>query len=363
MRVLVTGGCGFIGANFLCRFVPRLPQVPFLNLDALTYAANPLSLAQIQNLPNYHFAHIHLANAEALHQTVHDFQPTHIVHFAAETHVDRSLKSPRDFLDANVIGTFNLLEAARSLWEKNPDNPQPENNPHPEPQTSPRVFHHVSTDEVFGELGETGAFTESTPYNPSSPYSATKAASDHLVRAYHRSFNLPVKITNCSNNYGPFQFPEKLIPLMTLNAANGKPLPVYGSGANIRDWLFVQDHCDAIYTVLTQGKIGETYNIGGNAERTNLQVVQAIIAAVAETTGKPHQEVESLLTFVPDRPGHDFRYAIDTTKITTELGWKPQVTFEEGLAMTVRWYLQNPDWVAKTQSGEHLRWIETQYNH
>jgi dTDP-glucose 4,6-dehydratase len=287
-----------------------------------------------------------LADAESTLGTVKQFDPTHIVHFAAETHVDRSIKYPRDFLNANIIGTFNLLEAARETWANHFEG---------------RVFHHVSTDEVYGELGETGLFTEKTPYSPNSPYSASKASSDHMVRAWNHTYGLPTKITNCSNNYGPYQFPEKLIPVMSLNALAGKPLPVYGKGKNIRDWLYVRDHARAIFKVLTDGKIGETYNIGGNAERTNLDVVHGICAAVAELTNQPLDQIKELINFVPDRPGHDFRYAIDATKITTELGWLPEESFEQGLLETVRWYAQNSDWVEAVKSGEYLRWINEHY--
>lgn len=346
MRILVTGGCGFIGANFLNKYVPQLPDVQFLNLDALTYAGNPLSLQSIDDARNYDFRRVNLADFESTSHAVSEFQPTHIIHFAAETHVDRSIKYPRDFLNANIIGTFNLLEAARQTWGENFEG---------------KVFHHVSTDEVFGELGETGLFSETTPYSPNSPYSASKASSDHMVRAWQHTYGLPVKITNCSNNYGPYQFPEKLIPLMSLNALAGKPLPVYGTGANIRDWLFVGDHCEAIFTVMTEGKIGETYNVGGNSERTNLQVVRALCTSVAELTNQPVEKVLQQITFVADRPGHDFRYAIDASKIQRDLGWQPSQTFEAGLHQTVKWYHENPQWVESIKSGDYQIWIDTHY--
>jgi len=346
MRILVTGGCGFIGANFLNKFVPQLPNVQFLNLDALTYAGNPLSLQSINDAPNYDFRRVNLADFESTSHAVSELQPTHIVHFAAETHVDRSIKYPRDFLNANIIGTFNLLEAARQTWGENFEG---------------KVFHHVSTDEVFGELGETGLFSETTPYSPNSPYSASKASSDHMVRAWQHTYGLPVKITNCSNNYGPYQFPEKLIPLMSLNALAGKPLPVYGTGANIRDWLFVGDHCEAIFKVMTEGKIGETYNVGGNSERTNLQVVHALCESVADITNQSVEQVTSQITFVADRPGHDFRYAIDASKIQQDLGWQPSQTFEEGLHQTVKWYHENTEWVESIKSGDYQIWIDTHY--
>lgn len=339
MKLLVTGGAGFIGSNFLNRFVPQYPEIQFLNLDALTYAGNPQNLVEINSRPNYQFFHCDLRDADRTRGVVEEFQPTHIMHFAAESHVDRSITGPHEFLESNILGTFNLLHAAKDLWQDN--------------QMVDNVFHHVSTDEVYGSLGADGLFHETTPYDPRSPYSASKAASDHIVRAYFHTFHLPVKITNCSNNYGPYQFPEKLIPVIIQNATAGKPIPIYGDGLNIRDWLHVTDHCDALWRVMTQGKVGETYNIGGNSERTNLQVVQEICAALAEQEGQPIERYTSLITFVTDRPGHDRRYAIDANKIKTDLGWAPTITFEEGIRQTVAWYLQNQPWIDAIKDGTY----------
>ncbi|MBI5502301.1 MAG: dTDP-glucose 4,6-dehydratase [Deltaproteobacteria bacterium] len=343
--LLVTGGCGFIGGCFLRRFVPEFPHWTFVNVDKLTYAGNPRSVEPIAAAPNYRFEHVDICDDAALAGVFERHDPTAVVHFAAESHVDRSLFEPRRFVETNVVGTLNLLEQCRKRWTSQDD----------------RVFHHVSTDEVFGSLGPQGAFHETTPYDPSSPYSASKAASDHLVRAYHRTFGLPVKLTNCSNNYGPYQFPEKLVPLMILNALEGKPLPVYGTGANVRDWLYVEDHCTAILRVLLDGRVGETYNIGGHGERTNLAVVEAICAVAAVRLGKPQAELRNLVTFVKDRPGHDLRYAINSAKITTELGWHPAESFETGLQKTVAWYADNREWVDGVRSGEYRRWLETNY--
>ncbi len=344
MRYLVTGGAGFIGANFLGHFVPRHPEHEFVNLDKLTYAANLASLAEVSSLPNYRFVRADIADAGAMEEVFADVKPDVVVHFAAESHVDRSIAGPREFVRTNIEGTFNLLEAARKIW-----------------RDGQGLFQHVSTDEVYGSLGPTGMFTETTRYDPSSPYSASKAASDHLVRAYHRTFGLPVKISNCSNNYGPRQFPEKLIPLMIGNALEGKPLPVYGEGTNVRDWLYVLDHCEAIWTVIERGRIGETYNIGGNNEVRNIDVVRTLCATLAEETGRSRESLESLITFVKDRPGHDHRYAIDATKIRAELGWSPRETFATGLRKTVRWYLEHTKWLDEVRSGEYRSWIEHNY--
>ncbi len=342
---IVTGGCGFIGANFLNLFVPRRPDVNFINVDKLTYAANPLSLAGLEKRSNYVFEHADICDQAAIPALFSKYSPSVVIHFAAESHVDRSILGPRDFLTTNVLGTLNLLEACRAQWKEGED----------------WLFHHVSTDEVYGSLGKDGLFTEETAYDPSSPYSASKAGSDHLVRAYHRTYGLPVTITNCSNNYGPHQFPEKLVPLMILNAVEGKPLPVYGEGKNVRDWLYVTDHCEAIMHVVEHGKKGETYNIGGNCEKTNIDVVLAICDAVAEKTGKDSAEFRRLITYVQDRPGHDFRYAIDTTKIEDNLGWSPSETFDSGLSNTVDWYLSNKEWISAVRTGEYRNWLEKNY--
>jgi dTDP-glucose 4,6-dehydratase len=344
MKILVTGGAGFIGANFLNLLVPRHPEHQFVNLDALTYAANLKSLLGLDSLPNYHFVHADLTNDEAVRSVFREHHPDTVIHFAAESHVDRSISGPRPFLRTNIEGTFNLLEACRETWKP-----------------SEGLFHHVSTDEVYGSLGETGLFTEETRYDPSSPYSASKAASDHLVRAWGRTFDLPVKITNCSNNYGPLQFPEKLIPLMILNLVERKPLPIYGKGENVRDWLFVEDHCEAIWTVVQRGTIGQTYNVGGRSEKKNIDVVFELLQIVAEATGAAKDDLLNLITYVKDRPGHDLRYAIDASKIERELGWKPKETFTTGLRKTVRWYLQNQAWVAAVRTGKYRDWIQKNY--
>ncbi len=343
MRILVTGGSGFIGANFLNLSVARRPNDQFLNVDALTYSANPKSVEPAAACPNYGFQKVDLADAQATEQAVLAFRPELVVHFAAESHVDRSILGPRAFLRANVDGTLNLLEACRKLGKEF------------------GLFHHVSTDEVYGSLGESGLFTECTPYDPSSPYSASKAASDHLVRAWGRTYQLPVKISNCSNNYGPYQFPEKLVPLMILNARARKPLPVYGTGANVRDWLYVTDHCEAIWAIIERGAVGQTYNVGGNNEQTNIDVVRHICRLVAEREGVASEDLDRLITFVGDRPGHDQRYAIDASKIRRDCGWEPSETFETGFRKTVGWYFDNPEWVSSVQTGAYKQWLDQNY--
>lgn len=338
----MTGGAGFIGSNFLNLLVPENPNIDFTNLDALTYAANLDSLAAVQDLPNYSFVKADIAEAPQITSVIHELAPDWIIHFAAESHVDRSIVSPGEFIRTNVVGTYNLLQAARELWGDRTD----------------VLFHHVSTDEVFGSLGDEGKFSEETPYDPSSPYSASKASSDHIVRAFHRTYGMPVKITNCSNNYGPRQFPEKLIPLMILNALEDKPLPVYGTGLNVRDWLYVDDHCRAIWLVANKGVVGETYCVGGNNDIQNIQVVRQICTGVTKHT---RNDAEKLITYVKDRPGHDHRYAIDTTKIHRDLGWQPEESFETGLQKTVDWYINNPAWIERVRSGAYREWMLAQY--
>ena len=347
-NLLITGGCGFIGANFIRHvFASTDFAGRIINVDKLTYAANPLSLVDVAEkyAGRYHFIRADVTDRAAMARIFDEFAVDAVCHFAAESHVDRSIVRPDDFIQTNIIGTYTLLQLAR--------------------ERMPRIqrFHHVSTDEVFGSLGAEGFFTETTPYRPNSPYSASKAASDHLVRAFHETYGLPVTVSNCSNNYGPLQFPEKLIPLIILNALEGQPLPVYGDGRNVRDWLFVADHCSAVWQVLQSGKDGETYNVGGRNELENIVVVNSICALVDELAaplagGKPRCE---LIAFVKDRPGHDRRYAIDCTKLEHELGWRPAESFETGLRRTVQWYLANAAWVQQVRSGEYLCWIEERY--
>lgn len=349
-RILLTGGAGFIGSEVIRQSLAESASV-LINVDALTYAGNIESLAELRPSRNHIFEHVDITDYFALQRVFREYRPDAVMHLAAESHVDRSINGPEVFVDTNVKGTFNLLEVARAYWSEL------------EGDAKQRFrFHHVSTDEVFGDLGPNDpAFTEETPYSPSSPYAASKAASDHLVRAWHRTYGLPVVITNCSNNYGPYQFPEKLIPLMILNAIEGKPLPVYGNGENVRDWLFVEDHARALRLVLELGEIGRTYNIGGRCERTNLEVVQSICAILDELKPDPKGSYARLISFVADRPGHDRRYAIDDTRISRELGWKPQESFETGLRKTVQWYLDKPEWVERVRSGAYREWINTNY--
>jgi dTDP-glucose 4,6-dehydratase len=349
--ILVTGGGGFIGANFVLSLIEET-GVSVVNLDLLTYAGNPANLDCLRADPRYLLVQGDICDAELVRSLLAEHRPRAIVHFAAESHVDRSIVAPDAFIRTNVQGTFTLLEQAKLYWSALD-----------EAGRQAFRFLHVSTDEVYGSLGpHDPAFSESTPYAPNSPYAASKASSDHLVRAYHHTFGLPVLTTNCSNNYGPLQFPEKLIPLMILNALEGRPLPVYGDGGNVRDWLFVGDHCAAIRAVLERGRVGETYNIGGNSERRNLDVVTTICDLVDEM--RPDGKLgsrRSLITFVKDRPGHDRRYAIDASKISRELNWSPAERFESGLRRTVRWYLDHLDWVESVRTGAYLRWIEQNY--
>jgi len=346
--ILVTGGAGFIGSNFVLQWLSR-ESAKIINLDLLTYAGNPANLESAQDNPRYEFVRGDITDPELVAELLHRYQPSAVVHFAAESHVDRSIHSPEDFIRTNVLGTFQLLHAARQYWMKR----------EAEDRDNFR-FLHVSTDEVYGSLrSEDPAFCETTAYSPNSPYSASKAGSDHLVRAYHHTFGLPTLITNCSNNYGPRQFPEKLIPLMIINALNGKPLPVYGDGLNVRDWLYVEDHCSAIRTVLHRGRPGETYNIGGRSEKTNLDVVNTICAVLQEL--RPERDYKSLITYVKDRPGHDRRYAINCSKIEEQLGWRAEESFETGIRRTISWYLENMKWVSNITSGAYQQWISVNY--
>ena len=346
-NILVTGGCGFIGSNFVRLALQQLGECRLVNLDKLTYAGNPRNLADIETDPRYRFVKGDICDSTLANELFAAEQIDTVVHFAAESHVDRSITGPAEFIHTNIVGTFTLLEAARKAWSGRSD----------------VRFLHVSTDEVYGSLGDTGFFTETTPYDPRSPYSASKASSDHLVSAYHHTYNLPTLITNCSNNYGPYHFPEKLIPLILSNALHGKELPVYGDGTNVRDWLYVVDHCAAILRVLQAGRVGETYNIGGNNEKQNLEVVQSICDLLDAKVGllPDGQPRRSLIRFVTDRPGHDRRYAIDASKIRNELGWEPSLTFEQGIDQTIDWYLQHRDWVEEITSGTYRDYYQQQY--
>ncbi len=328
MKILVTGGAGFIGSAVVRRAIANGHEV--VNVDALTYAACLENVAAVSDSLGYVFEHADIRDCDALNRIFETHKPDTVMHLAAESHVDRSIDGPKSFIETNICGTFNLLEAARKYWTS---------------QGRPETFrfHHVSTDEVFGSLGATGKFTEDTPYDPRSPYSASKASSDHLVRAWHETYRLPVVLTNCSNNYGPYHFPEKLIPVVILNALHGKPIPIYGNGSNVRDWLYVEDHAEALLLVVRKGEIGRSYNIGGENELSNLELVRAICGILDRLLPKTNSYAEQI-TFVADRPGHDMRYAIDPTRIREELGWRPSVTVEEGLERTVRWYLENESW-------------------
>lgn len=347
MRVLVTGGCGFIGANFLNLAARRYPEWNFVNVDKLTYAGHLESVDALRERKNYSFEQVDICDQRALGEVFREYRPKIVFHFAAESHVDRSVLNPAEFLSTNVVGTFNLLELCRGAWSS----------------YAGCLFHHVSTDEIYGSAGPEEQFGEVSPLRPSSHYSASKASADHFVRAYHRTYGLPVKITNCSNNYGPYQFPEKFVPLCILNAVEGKALPVYGRGENVRDWLYVADHCEAILQVALFGEIGETYNVGGDATRTNIEVARAICDAVARATGRDPSRVRGQIEFVGDRPGHDARYAIDSSKLRDELGWAPRENFDSGLKKTIDWYLSNEKWVETVRSVEYSTWLKTNYAH
>jgi dTDP-glucose 4,6-dehydratase len=349
MTILVTGGAGFIGSNFVLDWMAHVGE-PVVNLDKLTYAGNLANLAGLAADARHRFVRADICDAQAMESLFAEHRPRAVVHFAAESHVDRSIHGPAEFVQTNMVGTFELLEAARAHW----------NALAGEAKAAFR-FLHVSTDEVYGTLGPTDpAFSERTPYAPNSPYSASKAGSDHLVRAYHHTYGFPAVTTNCSNNYGPYQFPEKLIPLMIANALEGKPLPVYGDGRQVRDWLYVTDHCEAIRVALARGRLGETYNVGGNSEKHNIDVVHTLCDTLDRLRPRAGGH-RALIKFVADRPGHDRRYAIDATKIREELGWTPRETFETGLAKTVAWYLEHAGWVAQVKSGEYRQWLETNY--
>ncbi|MDB5263989.1 MAG: dTDP-glucose 4,6-dehydratase [Adhaeribacter sp.] len=346
MKIVITGGAGFIGSHVVQLFVTKYPAYQIYNLDKLTYAGNLENLRDVEDAPNYTFIKGDIVDADFINNLFREYQFDAVIHLAAESHVDRSITDPLAFVYTNVIGTVNLLNAAKELWKN-------DFNEH--------LFYHVSTDEVYGSLGEEGLFTEETSYDPRSPYSASKASSDHFVRAYYHTYGLPVKISNCSNNYGPNHFPEKLIPLAINNIQNGRPVPVYGKGENVRDWLFVKDHATAIDAVFHKGKTGDTYNIGGVNEWKNIDLIHLLCDVMDEKTGQEKGTSQKLITYVTDRAGHDLRYAIDSSKIMRELGWQPSVTFEEGLSKTVDWYLANKDWLQNVTSGSYQAYYEQQY--
>lgn len=346
-KILITGGAGFIGSHVVRLFVNKYPEYQIYNLDKLTYAGNLANLSDIEKKPNYTFLRADIVDNNQINKLFEEHQFTHVIHLAAESHVDRSITNPLEFVMTNVIGTVNLLNAAKKTWATTP--------------SDSHLFYHISTDEVYGTLGETGMFTETTAYDPHSPYSASKASSDHFVRAYHDTYKMPVVISNCSNNYGPNHFPEKLIPLAIHNIKNKKPIPIYGKGENVRDWLFVVDHARAIDMIFHSNKVGETYNIGGCNEWTNIDLIRLLCSIMDKKLGRTEGESAQLITFVTDRAGHDLRYAIDATKLINELGWKPSVTFEQGLELTVDWFLQNTEWLENVTSGNYQKYYEQQY--
>ncbi|GEO03322.1 dTDP-glucose 4,6-dehydratase [Adhaeribacter aerolatus] len=346
MKIVITGGAGFIGSHVVRLFVTKYPAYQIYNLDKLTYAGNLENLRDIEAAPNYTFIKGDIVDADFINSLFQEHQFDAVIHLAAESHVDRSITDPLAFVFTNVIGTVNLLNAAKNSWKDN---------------FAGHVFYHVSTDEVYGSLGEEGMFTEETSYDPRSPYSASKASSDHFVRAYYHTYGLPVKVSNCSNNYGPNHFPEKLIPLAINNIQNGRPVPVYGKGENVRDWLYVKDHATAIDAVFHQGQVGDTYNIGGVNEWKNIDLIRLLCDTMDEKTGQEKGTSQKLITFVTDRAGHDLRYAIDSSRIMRELGWQPSVTFEEGLSKTVDWYLENKEWLQNVTSGSYQAYYEQQY--
>jgi dTDP-glucose 4,6-dehydratase len=345
-NILITGGAGFIGSHVVRRMLKRYPAYRIINLDALTYAGNLENLRDVDAFENYVFERIDICDADAVHEVIERYAVDGIIHLAAESHVDRSILDPLAFIRTNVLGTANLLQGARNAWKNELDG---------------KRFYHVSTDEVYGSLGDEGFFTEKTPYDPRSPYSASKASSDHFVRAFGHTYGLPVVLSNCSNNYGPNQFPEKLIPLFISNIVDRKPLPVYGKGANVRDWLYVEDHAEAIDLIFHEGTLNETYNIGGENEWTNLDLINELIKQTDQALGRSAGESEALITYVKDRAGHDFRYAIDCSKIKQDLGWKPSMTFEQGLQKTIGWYLQNQSWIEHVRSGAYQDYYRQQY--